>query len=267
MSGLNELSYTTLIELANALENQRLFLDASLATINRYVPPNQSLLVSQEFSHLQSLKMNEQAVAYTLRLLAQEQKKLQDYQDQTEVVWTVPHIPGNRNRDTSLVVEELFRAAQAEILIATYVLDKPRKTFQIFQPLIRNMARNPDLKARIILTVKRPYKSQLSTDILLHQFSDYFKNEIWGNSRHPEVFYDTRALNCEQFTEQYCLHSKFIIVDQHQIFLTSANFTEAAHQRNIETGILLRDTSIARNIIDQVELLIQKNILLKVSMT
>lgn len=265
MPGLNELSYTTLIELANALENQRLFLDASLATINRYLPPNQSLLVSQEFSHLQSLKMNEQAAAYTLRLLAQEQKKLQDYQDQIEVVWTVPHISGNRNRDTALVVEELFKLAQTEILIATYILDKPRKTFQIFQPLIRNMAQNSDLKVRIILTVKRPYKSQVPTNILLHQFSACFKHEMWGDSRLPEVFYDARALNHDQFTEQYCSHSKFIVIDKKKVFLTSANFTEAAHQRNIEAGLLLEDENIAKNIISQVELLIQERILLKVA--
>lgn len=267
MPELNELSYTTLINLSNALENQRLFLDASLASINRYVPQHQSLLVSQEFQNFQALEMNEKAVAYTLKLLAQEKKKLQDYQDQIEVVWTVPHISGNRNRDTALIVEDLFKAAQREILIATFVLDKPSKTFRIFHPLILNMANNPNLKAKIILTVKRPYKSEIPTAILLRQFSEHFKNEIWGNSRHPDVFYDSRSLNRHQISEQHCLHSKFIVIDQKQVFLTSANFTEAAHQRNIETGILLRDETIAKNIVDQTDLLIQEKILLKIAIT
>jgi phosphatidylserine/phosphatidylglycerophosphate/cardiolipin synthase-like enzyme len=44
------------------------------------------------------------------------------------------------------------------------------------------------------------------------------------------------------------LHAKVVVVDRSKLFLTSANFTEAAHQRNIEMGLLSRAAYLAEQV-------------------
>ena len=43
------------------------------------------------------------------------------------------------------------------------------------------------------------------------------------------------------------LHAKAVVADGESVFVTSANLTDAALDRNIELGILLRDRTLAAN--------------------
>jgi phosphatidylserine/phosphatidylglycerophosphate/cardiolipin synthase-like enzyme len=56
--------------------------------------------------------------------------------------------------------------------------------------------------------------------------------------------------------ENACLHAKCVVVDEERLLITSANFTEAAHERNIEAGVLMRDRTIAKAIRSQFEMLV-----------
>ena len=42
------------------------------------------------------------------------------------------------------------------------------------------------------------------------------------------------------------LHAKCVVIDAREIFISSANFTEAAQHRNIELGVLVRSAALAR---------------------
>ena len=53
------------------------------------------------------------------------------------------------------------------------------------------------------------------------------------------------------------LHAKALVVDEQQVFLTSANLTEAALERNVEMGVLLRDPAFARTVVAHFETLIE----------
>lgn len=57
------------------------------------------------------------------------------------------------------------------------------------------------------------------------------------------MFYDPRALELEGPTG--ILHTKAVVVDDEVVFVTSANFTEAAPERNIEMGLLVHDPAVA----------------------
>ena len=48
--------------------------------------------------------------------------------------------------------------------------------------------------------------------------------------------------------ERACLHAKFVAIDGEIVLITSANFTEAAQKRNIEVGLLFRNTKRARQL-------------------
>ncbi|MGA1133162.1 MAG: phospholipase D-like domain-containing protein [Prochlorotrichaceae cyanobacterium] len=69
------------------------------------------------------------------------------------------------------------------------------------------------------------------------------------------MFYDPRSLSTGSGSKA-CLHTKCVVVDETYVFITSANFTEAAHQRNIETGILMKDETIAKALQHQFDSLV-----------
>ena len=43
-------------------------------------------------------------------------------------------------------------------------------------------------------------------------------------------------------------HAKFIVVDHEIVLLTSANFSYSAENRNVEFGLLIRDSGLASSI-------------------
>jgi len=75
------------------------------------------------------------------------------------------------------------------------------------------------------------------------------------------VFYDPRGPD-KTSGSPACQHAKCILVDGVTAFITSANFTESAHERNIELGVLFRDNPrVARSIRSKFESLIQNGFL------
>ena len=67
----------------------------------------------------------------------------------------------------------------------------------------------------------------------------------WPGARLPEVFSDRRALSMER-GPRAVLHAKCVVVDERWSFVTSANFTEAAQERNIEVGVVLDHPALAQ---------------------
>jgi len=60
------------------------------------------------------------------------------------------------------------------------------------------------------------------------EFANRFKSQEWPGRRLPEVFYDPRALDITE-AKRASLHAKCVVVDGRRAFVSSANFTEAAH--------------------------------------
>ena len=52
-------------------------------------------------------------------------------------------------------------------------------------------------------------------------------------------------------------HAKCVVVDDDVAFVTSANFTEWAQQRNVEAGVLVRNSHFARQLRAQFDGLVQ----------
>jgi phosphatidylserine/phosphatidylglycerophosphate/cardiolipin synthase-like enzyme len=93
-------------------------------------------------------------------------------------------------------------------------------------------------------------------DEVVRRFADRFWKTDWPGSSRPTVFYDPRSL--DPSGPIGVLHAKAVVVDDEAVFITSANFTEAALDRNIELGVLIRDRALAltvagyfRNLIDR----------------
>jgi phosphatidylserine/phosphatidylglycerophosphate/cardiolipin synthase-like enzyme len=254
------LSRANLISLASALEAGRFPIPFREQSFVNYVPSSLLKSIVQEFSHLQESGATPSHIAYTLRLLAAERDSSQTIRERVDLVWTGQEVPGAESRDTKVVVQELFSTAKHSVLIASFALDKGRKAREQFQVLADRMDDNPHLRVRMFLNVQRPFGNQSPESFLLRDFSETFRKEIWCGTRLPEVFHDPRSLSLTSGSKA-CLHAKCVVIDEERVLITSANFTEAAHERNIEAGVVIADPVLAKSVCSQFETLVARQIL------
>lgn len=257
------LSRPALLSLATALETGRLAVPCSVTSLESYVPEALCQAIVIEINRLYAMGATPQHIAYTLHLIAAERSASQEVRDSMELVWTGPEVVGSQSRNTSIVVRDLFSTAKHNVLISSFAIDQGNKAYQLFGELASRMDANSHLQVRMFLNVQRPYKSEVAESILLQEFSKTFRNKIWPGNRLPEVFYYPRALIMEAEAKA-CLHAKCVIVDDEFVFISSANFTEAAHERNIEAGVLLSDSVAAKAMRAQFENLVVLKILQRV---
>lgn len=263
MSPFIHLSRPALLGLTGALETGRLSLPTSSVALSGYVPDAALTTVAQEINHLHQQGMTSGHLAYLLQALAAERSQSQAKQDHIDLVWTGPEPPGTESRDTSIVVRELFSRAQHSVLIASFAIDQGPKGQDLFRPLAERMDANPNLQVRMFLNVKRKYQDKTPASVLLRQFAETFRHQVWPGQRLPEVFHDPRTMLMTADANA-CLHAKCVVVDEEQFLVTSANFTEAAHLRNIEMGVAMTDKTIAKAIRSQFEMLLAQDILQRI---
>jgi phosphatidylserine/phosphatidylglycerophosphate/cardiolipin synthase-like enzyme len=157
-----------------------------------------------------------------------------------DLVWSGPEVPGLHARDTRRVYEELLGSAERSILASTYAFFDGPKAFEV---LARRMEATPALRVTLLLNIQRKRGDTTTSEQLVRRFADHFWKTDWPGSARPSVFYDPRALESEG--PGGVLHAKAIVADDEAVFITSANLTEAAMDRNIELGILVRDRAFA----------------------
>lgn len=199
----------------------------------------------QALAGLNALGLGEAQAAALLRAVAVERRRAQALQDRVELVWTGPEEAGAGSRDTAAVVRQLFREAERTVLIASFALDTGERARSLFGELAARHDAEPGLAVRFYVNLARPYgEDDLSEQALIQRFARRFRDEVWPGARPPELFYDPRALE-PGHGPRACLHAKCVVVDGRWSFVTSANFTEAAHGRNIEAGVLIEDPVFA----------------------
>jgi phosphatidylserine/phosphatidylglycerophosphate/cardiolipin synthase-like enzyme len=173
-----------------------------------------------------------------------------------DLVWSGPEVPGLYARDTRRVYEELLGCAERSILASTYAFFDGPKAFEV---LARRMETRPTLRVTLLLNIQRKRSDTTASDQLVRRFADRFWNTDWPGSSHPRVFYDPRSLDLEGAGG--VLHAKAVVADDESVFVTSANLTEAALDRNIELGVLIRDRAFALTIGSYFRSLIDRDLL------
>jgi phosphatidylserine/phosphatidylglycerophosphate/cardiolipin synthase-like enzyme len=247
-----KLSLPMLSGLSQALEMGLLQPPFQIISVSRYVSERWVDAVTQEMNLLNGQGMTVGHLAYLLKMMLAERQAAQVQQDQVDLVWSGLETSGTESRDTQVVVQELFGQAEHSVLIATYAIDQQQKAEALFSKLAQKLDRSPDFQVRLFLNVHRPSDKSAKESEVLRAFCTDFQEKIWPGERLPEVFYDPRSLS-PGFGPRACLHAKCIVIDDASLFVTSANFTEAAQKRNLEAGILLHDVGLARSVIKQFE--------------
>lgn len=175
-------------------------------------------------------------VAYMLERLADERRRADDrYGRMVRLVWSGASEPTQGMRDTREVLDELFSKAERHVLISTFVIYNGAS---VFAPLAKRMRERPGLEVELYVN--------LSADVAT--FRETFVREHWPEkTRLPALYYDPESR--KQGTSRTSLHAKCVVVDGRWAFITSANFTEAAQERNIEAGVLLDHAGVAESLV------------------
>lgn len=174
----------------------------------------------------------------------------------SDLVWSGPEVPAVHARSTRRVYEELIGSAERSIWISTYAFfDGPKA----FEALARRMDAMPTLRATVLLNLQRKHGDTSSADQLVRRFAERFWTAEWPGRSRPRVYFDPRAL--ELGGPGGVLHAKAVVADDESVLVTSANLTEAALDRNIELGILVRDRTLAASIASHFQVLIERELL------
>jgi phosphatidylserine/phosphatidylglycerophosphate/cardiolipin synthase-like enzyme len=115
------------------------------------------------------------------------------------------------------------------------------------------------LHAKLLLNIQRKRGDTTAAEQLVRRFADRFWKIDWPGSARPSVYYDPRAL--EPDGPGGVLHAKEVVADDEVVFVTSANLTEAAFDRNIELGLLVRDRALALSVLSHFRGLIDRGLL------
>jgi phosphatidylserine/phosphatidylglycerophosphate/cardiolipin synthase-like enzyme len=255
------LSPSALRELGAAIEAGTIGPPFSALSVGRLGLNASAQAVAVDLQTIADLGATPGALARMLVLLASERTEAQHAADRTELVWTGPETRGARTRDTAVVARELFSVAARSVLISTYALYDGRT---LFEALVQRMVQVPDLRVRVFLNVTAE-ADDASGSHALHATAEMFERHHWSGERYPEIFYDPRSLRTG--AEKAVLHAKVIAVDDTYAFVTSANFTEAGHDRNIEAGVLVRSPGLATSLRLQFDGLVQEGVVKRLALT
>ena len=259
-SAFNQVSKAALTHLTDSLEGGRLTAPYTIIGLRQCLPEPECAAVSEDLNRLKDLGLQPNQIAAMLRIVIAERESAQRTAGQIELVWTGPETDGAPSRDTGVVVRELFAQAHTSVLVSGFAVFQGK---HVFKTLADQMDSKPELSVRMFLNVARAHLDDTSNAELLRRFAESFRADQWPGRRFPQVFYDPRSL-VPGGGSKASLHAKCIVVDDERAFVTSANLTEAAQERNIEAGVLIRDPIFAKSLRDQFEALVSKTLLKRV---
>lgn len=192
-----------------------------------------------ELAELERLGISGRGAAAWVRALDEVAAK----QQPPDLVWSGPAAPGLRTLDTRRAYEELLTTARRTLWLSTFAyFDGPK----VFAPLARHMEDTPGLRVTLLLNIQRDRGDGSAPAEAARDFAARFWEEDWPGKARPDVYYDPRSLDPDG--PAGVLHAKAAVADRETVLVTSANLTDAALDRNIELGILVRDPGLAASV-------------------
>ena len=242
---LLSLAPSDLRALAAAITSGRLTAPFSALSIQRYVRAPTAEGIAHSLQELAVTGISSQGLGKTLELVAGGMVERPPLDELMDLVTTGPN-SGAAARDTSVVVRDLFHNAKDSVVVIGYAV---RQGQRVFQALADRMTDIASLQVRMYLDIQRdPGDTSAASEIVM-RFVEHFRRFHWPAGRRlPEIFYDPRSLAAEP-RNRAALHAKCVVIDAGDLFVSSANFTEAGHEKNIEVGLLLRSPAIAQQLL------------------
>lgn len=153
-----------------------------------------------------------------------------------ELVWTGPVPEGTATRQTEQVLLEVIRGARKRLFLTSFVAYKVERIITAL-----NEAADRGVDVKILLESSEANGGNLSLDSVSMMTTAL-----------PRARFYTWQIRPEEFTGG-SVHAKVAVADDRLAFITSANLTGYAMQRNMEAGVLLRGGAQPRKLAEYLE--------------
>jgi cardiolipin synthase len=161
-----------------------------------------------------------------------------------ELVWTGPTTPFVATRRTEQVLLDLIHRARSELFIVSFVTyDVPSVIAAI------NSAIDRGVEARILVEASSSQGGSLLVDPVATMKSSVPSALLYGWTDRPHPFTNGRV------------HAKVAVADGTAAFLTSANLTGHALEKNMEAGVLISGGDIPASLHAHLRALIETKII------
>ena len=181
-------------------------------------------------------------IALALQSATETADRLRSEQD-VSAVWTGPDTGAVPIRLTREVLIDAIRAAKESLYIVSFAAYK-------VQDIVTEIAAASDrgVAVRLVLETTKEHGGNVGFDPVLAFDKVVDRVEIyrWCPSQRPEGA---------------SMHVKAAIADDHTAFVTSANFTGSAVERNMELGILVEGGDVPRRLAEHFDALVSNGVL------
>ncbi len=148
-----------------------------------------------------------------------------------ELVWTGPSSPLVPTRKTEQVLLQVIRGANRELFLTSFVAYKV---------------------SAIVDALKEAVERGVKVSILLESSDEHGGGStIDSIGKMRELLPGARVLHWSRKSDDFVdgkVHAKVAVADGHECFLSSANLTGHAMEKNMEAGILITGGGIPRNL-------------------
>ena len=236
MSPFRRLTPETRHGLMLALDAGRLLPPYTALALRRYVGAQLAAPIAAELDRLAGLGMAPAHAREAVKALAGDERG-----PEATLVWSGPEEGGTASRDTSVVVRELFAEARRSVLVAGFAVYQGHSVFKV---LAERMDAAPALTVTMFLNVERPrHDTSSAKRRSAKRFAGAAEEAIPGKRVPAATTICSAVEPTARGQKRSSLHAKCVLVDDAKALVTSANFTEAAQERNIEAGVLVESPS------------------------
>lgn len=218
--------------------------------IRRNLSPNMNVklidLLEQSWKQNKQLSSSEIASALMSASLTAE---LASSRGSVEMVWTGPSSNLVPIRHTEQVLKEVIESAKTKLFVVSFVAyDVPSIHAALNKAIERNVS------VDILVESSQSTHSKIQVDSVPKMKSSVPKANIhiWDQSQSPQKMIGV-------------VHAKCAVADDYIAFITSANLTTAAMEKNVELGVLIKGGDLPARLDQHLRSLIVSDIFKKVN--
>lgn len=217
--------------------------DAAPAPTTLADTPAARAAVTRVLSSWASVQVSGDEIAGML-LGASEARLRADRELSVELVWTGPTTSFVPTRRTEQVLLDLIASASSDLFLVSFVAYDVRSVVMAMNEAARRGAR-----VRVLLEASTSHGGTLNIDPVATMRASVPTAQLFTWRNRPEPFVDGKV------------HAKVAVVDAARAFVTSANLTGHALEKNMEAGILINGGPMPKTLSDHLQALIDVKIL------
>ncbi len=164
-----------------------------------------------------------------------------------ELVWTGPTTRFVPTRRTEQVLLDLIASANTDLFLVSFVAYDVRRVVAAM-----NEAADRGVRLRLLLEASTSHGGSLNYDPAVTMRANVPTSELFTWREKPEPFVDGKV------------HAKVAVIDSSRAFITSANLTGHALEKNMEAGVLISGGPVPKTLSDHLQALIDVGVITRV---